>query len=151
VGMYEGFAGQGRPFGGGLPLARVSAALMLRLKARLMPGGQVLNCESVQARWPGRGCVYVAGAGSGSVHALLDAVALVLDRGEGQVDCRDDVARGADAAVVLRLEVRLVVVVTTAGRRGSFYPRICLEGKCVSLHKSRIEMAFLHNGGCLAG
>ena len=103
-------------------------------------GGQGLNWEeSVQARWPdrtearGRGFVDVAGAGSGSVHALLDA----------------------DAAVALRLDVRLAVVLvvmtiwdTTAEKRAPFYPRIAWRAS-VSLQKSRREMVFLHNGGCL--
>jgi hypothetical protein len=33
---------------------------------------------------------------------------------------------------------------------GHFLSQKCLEGKCLSLPKSRIEMAFLRNGGCLA-
>jgi hypothetical protein len=61
-------------------------------------------------RGGGRELVDVGGTGGGSVQALLDAVALVLDLREGQVDFGDDAgdieaARVADAAVVLRVEV----------------------------------------------
>lgn len=93
-----------------------------QVELRVEGAGAVARLDGLR----GRELVHVASAGAWAVQALLDAVALVLDLGEGQVDFSDDAgdveaARVSDAAVVLSsktradpLETSLVVVVVVA-------------------------------------